>query len=241
LLPNQNFSTTGASYVNERGFWVLDSCKSNGTASANSCEVDEDCCGGLASPKTAVCKIDTPVTDPPTRHCSSAPPIGMCVAQGGVCAVTNDCCLGSVCLTGTCSPPPAILLPAPANYERTYQAVCDAGTKAVWRFFDWQTITPSANSKIEFYAQTSATGTDFATVPVYPAMVAIPGVVKLGTASGASNTSWVGSDVGALLIAAGLKSQQYLKVTIRMVPNDALSASPTLTNWRQNYSCVPAE
>jgi len=165
----------------------------------------------------------------------------MCVAQGGVCAVTNDCCLGSVCLTGTCSPPPAILLPAPANYERTYQAVCDAGTKAVWRFFDWQTITPSANSKIEFYAQTSATGTDFATVPVYPAMVAIPGVVKLGTASGASNTSWVGSDVGALLIAAGLKSQQYLKVTIRMVPNDALSASPTLTNWRQNYSCVPAE
>ena len=241
LLPNQNFSTSGASYVNERGFWVLDSCKSNGTASANSCEVDEDCCGGLASPKTAVCKIDTPVTDPPTRHCSSAPPIGMCVAQGGVCAVTNDCCLGSVCLTGTCSPPPAILLPAPANYERTYQAVCDAGTKAVWRFFDWQTITPSANSKIEFYAQTSATGTDFATVPVYPAMVAIPGVVKLGTASGASNTSWVGSDVGALLIAAGLKSQQYLKVTIRMVPNDALSASPTLTNWRQNYSCVPAE
>ncbi|MEI9940759.1 MAG: PA14 domain-containing protein [Pseudomonadota bacterium] len=241
LLPNQNFSTSGASYVNERGFWVLDGCKSNGTASTSSCEVDEDCCGGLASPKTAVCKIDTPVTDPPTRHCSSAPPVGMCVANGGVCAVTNDCCLGSVCLTGTCSPPPAILLPAPANYERKYQAVCDTGTKAVWRFFDWETITPSANSKIEFYAQTSATGTDFATVPVYPATVNIPGVVKLGTATGASNTSWIGSDVGALLLAAGLKSQQYLKVTIRMVPNDSLSASPTLTNWRQNYSCVPAE
>ncbi|HYP77237.1 MAG TPA: PA14 domain-containing protein [Polyangiaceae bacterium] len=241
LLPNQNFSTSGANYLNERGFWVLDGCKTNGTGSANSCEVDEDCCGGLASPKTAVCKIDTPVTDPPTRHCSTAPPIGMCVAQGGICATTNDCCLGSVCLTGTCSPPPPILLPAPANYERNYQATCGTGTKVVWRFFDWQTITPSANSKIEFYAQTSAKGSDFASLPTYPAMVTTPGVVKLGTASGAPNTSWIGSDVGALLLAAGFKSQQYLKVTIRMVPNDALSASPTLTNWRQNYSCVPAE
>jgi hypothetical protein len=47
--------------------------------------------------------------------------------------------------------------------------------------------------------------------------------------------------VGAALVAANLKSQQYLKVTIRMVPNNQLTASPTLTNWRQNYSCVPAE
>ena len=241
LLPNQAFSTTGANYLNERGFWVLDSCKSNGSSAANVCDVDEDCCGGLASPKTAVCRIDTPVTDPPTRHCSAAPPVGMCVAQGGVCAVTNDCCIGSVCLTGTCSPPPPILILGPANYERSYRAVCDSGTKPVWRFFDWQTITPSANSKIEFYAQTSATGTDFATVPAYPTTVTMAGVVKLGTATGAPNSTWVGSDVGALLLAAGLKSQQYLKVTIRMVPNDGLTASPTLTNWRQNYSCVPAE
>jgi hypothetical protein len=65
--------------------------------------------------------------------------------------------------------------------------------------------------------------------------------VKLGTASGASNTTWIGGDVEARLLDAGFKSQTYLKVTIRMVPNDALSASPTLTNWRQNYSCVPAE
>ncbi|HET7545441.1 MAG TPA: PA14 domain-containing protein [Polyangiaceae bacterium] len=241
LLPNQNYSTSGANYLNERGFWVLDSCKTTGTAAANTCEVDEDCCGGLTSPKTAVCKIDTPVTDPPTRHCGTAPPVGMCVADGGVCATTNDCCIGSVCLTGTCAPPPPLVVLGPANYERNYTAVCEDGTKPVWRFFDWQTITPSANSKIEFYAQTSATGKDFATLPVYPTAVTTPGVVKLGTASGAPNTSWVGSDVGALLIAAGYKSQQYLKVTVRMVPTDGLTAAPTLTNWRQNYSCVPAE
>jgi len=241
LLPNQNYSTSGANYLNERGFWVLDSCKSNGTASASSCEVDEDCCGGLASPKTAVCKIDTPVSDPPTRHCTAAAPVGMCVAQGGTCAVTNDCCIGSVCLTGTCSPPPPLLILGPANYERNYTAVCETGTKVVWRFFDWQTVTPTLNSKIEFYAQTSAKGNDFATLPVYPTTVSTAGVVKLGTATGASNTTWIGSDVGALLLAAGLKSQQYLKVTIRMVPNDQNTLAPTLTNWRQNYSCVPAE
>jgi len=119
--------------------------------------------------------------------------------------------------------------------------VCETGSKAVWRFFDWQTITPTLNSKIEFYAQTSSKGTDFATLPAYPTVVTTPGVIKLGTASGAPNTSWVGSDVGALLVANGLKSQRYLKVTIRMVPNDQLTAAPTLTNWRQNYSCVPAE
>jgi len=130
---------------------------------------------------------------------------------------------------------------APANYERVYQATCDSGAKPVWRFFDWQTVTPSNNSKIEFYAQTSATGTDFATLPNYPTAVSTAGVVTLGTATGAPITSWVGADVGAKLVTAGFKSQQYLKVTMRLVPNTQLTASPTLTNWRQNYSCVPAE
>lgn len=237
-LPQQNYTTASSGgYVNERGFWVLDSCKSDATT----CEVDEDCCGGLVSPKTSVCRLDTPVTDPPTRHCGAAPPVGMCVAQGGVCATTNDCCIGSVCLTGTCSPPPPILILGPANYERTYTATCEAGTKPVWRFFDWQTVTPADNSKLEFYAQTSTTGSDFATLPIAPTMVSGSSVVKIGQATGAPITTWTGADVGAKLLAAGLKSQRYLKVTIRLIPNDANTASPTLTNWRQNYSCVPAE
>jgi hypothetical protein len=240
-LPSQSYSVGSADYVNERGFWVLDGCKSSGTTSASTCDVDEDCCGGLSSPKTALCRIDTPVTSPPTRHCGAAPPVGMCVAPGGACAASSDCCIGSVCLTGACSAPPPILVMAPANYERVYQATCDSGAKPVWRFFDWQTVTPSNNSKIEFYAQTSATGADFATLPNYPTAVSTAGVVSVGTATGAPITSWVGADVGAKLLAAGLKSQQYLKVTMRLVPNTQLTASPTLTNWRQNYSCVPAE
>jgi hypothetical protein len=122
--------------------------------------------------------------------------------------------------------------------------VCSTGSKPVWRFFDWETITPATNSRIEFYAQTSATGTDFATLAVAPAVIpvgAATGVVALGTASGASNTTWIGADVGAALATISLKSQQYLKVTIRLIPNNELTAPPTLTNWRQSYSCVPAE
>ena len=171
-LPNQAYNLNAASgTLNERGFWVLDGCKSNGTSSASSCDVDEDCCGGLASPKTALCRLDQPVVDPPTRHCGAAPAVGMCVANGGACSATSDCCIGSLCLAGTCAKPP------PGRFwcrnlptsKRNYNAVrADPGTKPVWRFFDWETITPDNNSKIEFYAQTSATGTDFATLPNYP-------------------------------------------------------------------------
>jgi len=246
-LPNQNYAAqanAGSGYINERGFWVLNGCHANGTGSANTCEVDEDCCGGLASPKTALCRIDTPLTDPPTRHCGAAPPVGMCVDQGGVCSTGLDCCLPSVCLTGVCTPPPPLLTLGPTNYERKYTATCGTGTKPVWRFFDWETITPPTGSKLEFYAQTSATGTNFSTLPAAPAMIttgAGTGIVYIGSATGAPNTTWIGGDVGAALVAAGLKSQQFLKITIRFIPNNELTAAPTLTNWRQNYSCVPAE
>ncbi len=236
-LPSQNYASTGANgFVNERGFWVLDSCRAN----TNSCDVDEDCCGGLASPKTSVCRLDTPVSDPPTRHCAAAPTVGVCAAQGSACSATSDCCLGSVCITGSCAAPPPILVMTPANFERVYAASCADGTKPVWRFFDWQTITPS-DSKIELYAQTATTATSFATLPIAPAAVLVTGVVKLATVSGAPVTVWTGADVGAALVAVGLKSQQYVKITARFSPNSALTAAPTLVNWRQNYSCVPAE
>jgi hypothetical protein len=145
-----------------------------------------------------------------------------------------------VCITGSCAATPPILVFGPSNYERIYVANCEAGTKPVWRFFDWQTVTPG-DSKIEFYAQTSGTGTNFATLPNAPTAATSSGVVSLGNASGASITSWVGADVGKALIAAGSKSQQYLKVTIRLIPNSGQTAAPTLSNWRQNYSCPPAE
>jgi hypothetical protein len=37
------------------------------------------------------------------------------------------------------------------------------------------------------------------------------------------------------------KSEEFLKITVRFIPNDEQTASPVLNDWRQIYSCVPAE
>ena len=130
----------------------------------------------------------------------------------------------------------------PANYERIYMADCPDGTKPVWRFFDWKAITPDTNSKLEFYAETQADPALFSTLPEYSGAVSANDVVLLGSASGPTLPDWVGASVSErLAVDKMLKSQQYVKITIRFVPNMELTKSPVLQNWRQSYSCEPAE
>jgi hypothetical protein len=243
-LPSQNFAANAAfGYVNERGFWVLDACHPPGAADASSCEVDQDCCGGIGPTKTSACRLDTPVANPPTRHCQALPPAGQCVAANASCGSTSDCCTGLVCVGAVCTVPPPVLVVSPANYERIYQADCPDGTQPVWRFFDWKTTTPATNSQLEFYAETQADPTKFATLPMAPESVALAGVEHVGIASGAPITDWTGKDIDTLLEGDNppLKSQEYLKITVRFVPNDERTQSPILNDWRQIYSCVPAE
>ena len=140
-----------------------------------------------------------------------------------------------------CSAPPPVAGVVPQNYERIYRSDCMDGTKVVWRFFDWQTVTPPTGSSIEFFAETQADPSEFATLPVAPNGVTSDTVVKVGSASGAPVTVWTGNAVEPLLAAKMLKSQEYLKITIRFLPNTEFSASPILKDWRQSYSCVPAE
>jgi hypothetical protein len=243
-LPSQNFApATAYGYVNERAFWVLDACHPPGNANASTCEVDEDCCGGTGPTKTSACRLDTPIANPPTRHCQALPAAGQCVAANGACGAPTDCCAGLVCVGAVCQVPPSVLVVSPANYERVYQADCPDGTKPIWRFFDWETTTPDTASQIEFYAETEADPTKFATLPVSPVPVNTPGVEHVGVASGAPITVFTGKDIDTLLEGDNppLKSQEYLKITIRFVPNMERTASPVLNDWRQIYSCVPAE
>ncbi len=75
-LPSQNFAPSSGSatgYLNERAVWVLDACRPTGKANTSTCEVDEDCCGGVGPTKTAACHIDTPLSNPLTRHCQPLP------------------------------------------------------------------------------------------------------------------------------------------------------------------------
>lgn len=130
---------------------------------------------------------------------------------------------------GVTIPPLVPPYPNPATLVRDYQGVCPAGKSAVWRFFDWETVTP-ADSYITFQAQTSDTQAGLAT--------ATP-VVGLGTASGAPITTWVGSDVSAAL--APSPSLQYLRVTMTFNPSSDHYSAPTLTAWRQNYDCVDSQ
>ena len=145
-------------------------------------------------------------------------------------------CAGAVCATA-----PAVTAVLPQNYERIYRSDCKGGTKVVWRFFDWQTVTPKTNSKIEFFAETQADPELFSTLPVAPTTVTSDAVVYVGTATGAPVTIWTGNAVEPLLQEKTLKSQEYLKITVRFVPNSEFNASPVLKDWRQSYSCVPAE
>ncbi len=60
-LPGQTLGDNGGNrHINERGYWVLDACKSAGTTPASACTSNEECCGGVASPATAICRIDQP-------------------------------------------------------------------------------------------------------------------------------------------------------------------------------------
>lgn len=241
-LPSQNYSTSSANgYTNERGFWALDACHPTGSGPDASCDLDEDCCGGAPPNKTAACRVDTPLTSPATRHCRALPPNGDCIAVGKSCGSTADCCSGSICSGAVCVAPPPVVAILPQNYERIYRADCMDGTKVVWRFLDWQTITPATGSRLEFFAETQADPSQFSTLPLAPAPVTSDTVVSVGTASGAPLTLWTGNAVDPLLQDKMLKSQEYLKVTVRFVPNAEYNASPVLKNWRQSYSCVPAE
>lgn len=241
FLPNQAYSESGGHYLNERAYWVTEACRPAGSGAGSTCDVDEDCCGGTASPKTGVCRIDTPITQPPTRHCASVPPPNACLAAGSACTASSDCCFNYPCVANICTKPPPLPTFSATNFKRVYTSECGMGTKPVWRFFDWQAVTPPVGSAIEFYAESSDDPATFHDLPVAPNAVAVAGVVKIATVTGATVMGWVGQDVGALLTAKGVPQRKYLQITARLQPNTKNTDTPVLTDWRQAYSCPPQE
>jgi hypothetical protein len=211
---------------NMRGFWAQSPCIAAGSSgSSNVCETDDDCCGGLASPKVAACRIDAGST-PVTRHCKAVVP-NSCSSPGGSCAIDADCCqAGSHCTVGICRQPLSFTT---QTLTRDYVAVCAAGTQAIWRFFDWK-ASETSDDHIDFTVQTWKTGE-------------APGpAIAIGTASAPSNPlNWIGSDVGAKIKAANQASGDNLRVTAALVPSSDRLNAPVLISWRQSYSCVPAE
>jgi hypothetical protein len=128
---------------------------------------------------------------------------------------------------GTTTPPVVKPYPNPATFTVDYQGICPAGQSVVWRFFDWQTVTP-LDSNIVFSAQEATSEA---------ALTGAMPVAMLGTASGAPITTWTGTDVSTLITP----SLNWLRVTITLNPSSDETQAPTLTAWRQQFDCVDSQ
>jgi hypothetical protein len=130
-----------------------------------------------------------------------------------------------------CNPAPPLTLYSPSVFTTTYTAACAAGTSPVWRFFYWQTKTPTGTS-IVFQAETSADGVNWGTP------------VGIGTATSPVVTAtWTSAaqTVDQALRAGGQKSQKDLKVLATLNPDSTGTVTPVLTNWQLQYDCAPSE
>ena len=220
---------------NSRGFWVLDQCKAGSSTrtTANECETTLDCC---QTPAASSCTLQTPVADPPKRHCTPLA-ASTCIANGASTCVTHaDCCnfaSGARCASGTCGSPPAVTLYSAATFTRDFSSSCSDGTKPMWQLFEWQAVMPIGTS-IAITARSSDDSSALAS--------AMP-VVNVTTVQPPSTTTWAGSTstVDALLKAASSTSRNHLRVEMVLNPSVDRFSTPSLTNWRVTYDCLPAE
>jgi hypothetical protein len=216
---------------NARAYFVSAHCEAAGPlTAANVCGSNLDCCG---APTTAVCQLDPPpLASPPVSHCVATSG-GACVADGSACTADAQCCsfgTGSRCASGTCAPAPPIPGYTAESTTRLYVASCPTAQSAVWRYFYWQTNTPTG-TQIQFTAQTAPTG------PPWGAAVSIGTAQPPPTAMTGTSTQ----TVDALLRAANQVSQNELLVTAAFVPSVSPAQTPTLVSWEITYDCVDSE
>jgi hypothetical protein len=220
---------------NSRGYWVLDQCKAPSAmrTTANECETTLDCC---QSPTASSCTLQTPVADPPKRHCTPLA-ASSCIADGaGTCATHADCCnfaTGTRCASGTCALPPPVTLFSTATFTRDFTATCPSDTKPVWQLFEWQAVLPTGTS-----ITIKARSTDDSSM-----LASATPLVNIATVVPPSTTGWAGSTstVDASLKAASWASRNYLRVEMTMNPSSDRYSTPSLTNWRVTYDCPPVE
>lgn len=230
-LPNQDTST---STLNERGYWNIDQCKPADQASS-SCGSNEECCGySSTGTSTAECRVDAPLTSPPTSHCISTTS-STCKSLGDVCASDSNCCgfPQTHCVSGTCQNPPPIAKYVGATYTRDFSATCAPGKRLEWRFFDWLTKFPAnPGASVAFAAQTAKTQAELAGAST----------ILLGTQT-ATNATWVGANVSAKLQAAvpPQTSLSWLRVTFTIAPSTDAKGTPFVSGWRQAYDCIENE
>jgi hypothetical protein len=141
------------------------------------------------------------------------------------------------CVTDV-SPPIPQTLYSDAALTRDYVATCPAQQQPRWTFFDYQGDFPGAVAN-----DPSGTSMElrFTTATTQAALdaTAKPGSAAATVRGKQTVTAWTGIDVSPTL--PGGKSQSFLRVFIDLKPSTDRLSAPTLTAWRQSYTCVDAE
>lgn len=212
---------------NMRGYFAKSPCKGIGAA----CKWNEDCCGydpANPSKSTAKCVINqNPAPPPVTRSCKAFNP-NSCVQPGDACAVDQDCCLfpDVFCIQGLCKSPAAVKY-EPGTFVRDYEATCPAGHAVVWTLYQWKATTPG-DSNIVISAQTADAVAQLAAAPK----------VSVATATNQGG-NWNVTHVGSKL--PNQVSKKYLRITSLLNPSSDGTLAPILSDWVQEYDCIPSE
>jgi hypothetical protein len=221
-LPGQDVNNQ-----NMRGAFSKTACRNV----SNACKWDEDCCGFAGG--TAKCVLDQPVTPAATRHCGAFTP-GQCVENGGACTNGTQCCKNPKvleCIQGICSEPVPTPFYTPATFTRDYEGTCPQGYHVIWRLFSWKGVTPG-DSSIAVSAQTGLQISDLAAAPSASLTPLLPAQCTAGYACG---------DVKVALDALPSVSKQFLRVSMLLNPTSDNATPPTVSDWKQDYDCVPSE
>ena len=133
----------------------------------------------------------------------------------------------------------------PATFVQDYTANCADGTKPVWREFDWQASIPDS-AWIVITAQSGETVATLA--PAMPLTVATA-TTSTNLGSNGINFDFGLIDAGKGTMAVGpfnkasppIPSRNLLRLAITLNPTSDNLAAPTLSKWKVQYDCVPAE
>ncbi len=130
--------------------------------------------------------------------------------------------------------PPPVTTYGAATFVRDYEGTCPAGQTPIWHFFDRKSITPS-DSSLKFEVQTADAQTNL--------NAAAKVTLETAQAPPADQTAtFTSTDVETKLNAAAPAqySKAWLRVTMTFSPSTDGLAAPTLTEWRQGFTCVDA-
>ncbi len=225
---------------NAKAYWSIPACiqPSATKSAATLCDSNLDCCGATATPASSICALDSPLTNPPVRHCIPLATSG-CIADNSAtqCNVDAQCCdnvkSGSICVNNVCQPPPPVYVYQADEFFRDYEAVCSNPAQLpVWREIQWKGTIPSGTS-VDYSVQTAESEAGLDTAPAK---------LLVTSATSADLLAWSNSSkaVDQVLREVGYAPKTFIRLTIRLNPSSDGQSTPTITDWRQLFDCKDA-